>query len=69
MHVTHNQGVFRNEALFTLRNKKTGLLMQVSGEEKIASSCHTYDDALVKVIPSISGKFNKFEVIRCISRQ
>ncbi len=42
--------------------------MQIHGDLKPGEKCETYDDAIIKVTPSLSGRFSKFELVRCISR-
>ncbi len=69
MHISANNSFLKKDTIFTVRSKETGELMQIHGElEPGEGKCNIYDDAVIKVTPSISGKFNKFELVRCVAR-
>ncbi len=68
MHITVNDSFLKKDTIFTVRSKSTGDLMQIHGNLEPGEECNLYDDAVIKVTPSISGSFNRFELVRCIAR-
>ncbi len=55
------------DTIFTLKVVHTDRLLQLHTSVELGKSCNIYDIATIKVIPSVSGKFSRFELVKCDS--
>ncbi len=68
MNVSLKKTFNQNQALLTVRFSEGGNLAQFWVSETQARGCKIYSTAVVKVVPSLSGRFNHYELVNCITK-